>query len=263
MMTKDLNVCLYPMTIEWDNVQENLKSLDEKLKSVKKDTDLIILPETFTTGFPSGKSRDDIMAMVTDSRDLVIETLCEQAHKYNLAICCSIVYAEDGNLYNRGLFIEPNMEITYADKRHLFSMAGEDKIFTRGNKRLKIRYRGWNISMAICYDLRFPVWCRNIGNEYDLLIFTANWPEVRISAWEKLLPARAIENESYVCAVNCKGTDPNNFSFNGSSTILDFKGNNIGKEDDSLIYATLSLTALENFRCKFPAYTDADSFCIK
>lgn len=261
-MTQDLNVCLFPMTIQWDNITENLKTLESKLPEIRRDTDLLILPETFATGFPSGRTKGEIKEMISGSQDMVIDTLCELAHKYNLAICGSVIYNEEGELYNRGLFIEPNREITFADKRHLFTMAGEDRAFSKGDKRLKIRFRGWNISMVICYDLRFPVWCRNVNNEYDVLIVVANWPEVRVSAWDKLLPARAIENEAYVCAVDCKGTDQNNFAYNGSSTVIDFKGNSVGIDDDSLIYASLSKTALDKFRAKFPAYNDADTFRI-
>ena len=152
-------------------------------------------------------------------------------------------------------------------------MAGEDKIFSCGNKRLKIRFRGWNITMVTCYDIRFPVWNRNVSNEYDILIAVANWPEVRITAWNKLLPARAIENEAYVCAVNCKGTDNKGFSYDGSSMILDFKGNEIGKEitieekleNSTTPHSIMPLCHEQNltvFREKFPAYKDSDSFTI-
>lgn len=267
-MSKDLNVCLFPLCLEWDNIMTNLNALESALESMRRDTDLLILPETFTTGFPSGKSSEEISDMVAKYQDVVINTICNLARKYNIAICGSIVYYENGELFNRALFIEPNKEITFADKRHLFSMAGENEIFTPGNKRLGIRYRGWNIAMVVCYDVRFPVWCRNVGNEYDLLIAVANWPEVRISAWNKLLPARAIENEAYVCAVNCKGTDPKDFTYDGSSLVVDFKGNVIcenstdNSDTNEMIYAKLNREALERFREKFPAFTDADSFKI-
>lgn len=265
MISKDLNVCLYPMKIQWDNISENISTLKNSLSSVHPNTDLFILPETFATGFPSGKSKEEILNLINDNQQFLLSELRNLAHKYNLAIACTLIYAEKDRLYNRALFIEPNGDITHANKKHLFTMAGENEIFTPGDRRLKIRYRGWNIAMAICYDIRFPIWCRNVNNEYDILIVSANWPEVRISAWNKLLPARAIENEAYVCAVNCKGTDTKNFSYDGSSAIIDFKGNPIGTEihisdSDSMIYATLSRSALDKFREKFPAYADADPF---
>lgn len=273
MITKDLNVCLYPMKIVWDNIDYNLADLKRTLEHVHPQTDLLIIPETFSTGFPIGKEKETIVDMVSEKQDETFEQLKTLSNRHNLAIAGSCIYIDQQKLYNRAFFIEPNGDMTFADKRHLFTMAGEDKIFSCGNKRLKIRFRGWNITMVTCYDIRFPVWNRNVSNEYDILIAVANWPEVRITAWNKLLPARAIENEAYVCAVNCKGTDNKGFSYDGSSMILDFKGNEIGKEITveeklensttlALHYATLSRTKLDSFREKFPAYKDSDSFTI-
>lgn len=143
-------------------------------------------------------------------------------------------------------------------------MAGEDRVFSRGYQRMKVRYRGWNLAMVICYDIRFPVWCRNFDNEYDALIVVANWPDVRVGAWNALLPARAIENEAYVCAVNCKGTDSAGFTYDGASGVYDFKGKDVSVkiEPDDFVYATLSRERLDNFRAKFPAWRDADPFRI-
>lgn len=269
MITKDLNVCLFPMTITWDDVDANLKNLEKSLKSVHPQTDLVVIPETFSTGFPIGKNKDEIKAIAENTYTQAINTLKDLSNRRNFAIAGTIVCVEDDKLFNRAFFVEPNRDITFADKRHLFTMAGEDKIFSAGNKRLKIRYRGWNIAMIVCYDLRFPIWSRNINNEYDILLASANWPEVRISAWNKLLPARAIENLSYICGVDCTGTDNNGFNYDGSSMIIDFKGNEIGKsvpladdENQHFIYATLSRTKLDSFREKFPAWRDADQFSI-
>ncbi len=270
MITKDLNVCLFPMTIIWDNIDANLDNPNNSLKTVHPQTDLVVIPETFSTGFPTGKSTEEIKKIATDSYPKTIETLRNLSNRHNVAIAGSIVQEDDNRLVNRAFFAEPNGDVTFADKRHLFTMAGEDKIFSAGSNRLKIRYRGWNIAMIVCYDLRFPVWSRNIGNEYDILIVTANWPEVRISAWNKLLPARAIENLAYICAVNCNGTDTNGFKYDGSSKIIDYKGYEIGKtiplhdtSGQELIYATLSRTKLDSFRDKFPAWRDADIFQLK
>lgn len=269
MITKDLNVCLFPMNIIWDDVDANLKNLEKSLKSVHPQTDLVVIPETFSTGFPIGKNKDEIKAIAGNTFTQTINTLKDISNRKNFAIAGTIVCVEDNQLFNRAFFVEPNGDITFADKRHLFTMAGEDKIFSAGNKRLKIRYRGWNIAMIICYDLRFPIWSRNINNEYDILLVSANWPEVRITAWNKLLPARAIENLSYICGVDCSGTDNNGFNYDGSSMIIDFKGNEIGKsvpladdENQHYIYATLSRTKLDSFREKFPAWRDADQFSI-
>lgn len=137
-------------------------------------------------------------------------------------------------------------------------------MFSPGTRRLTVRYRGWNISMVICYDLRFPVWCRNTGSGYDLLIVVANWPQVRINAWKRLIPARAIENLAYVAAVDCRGTDSKGFVYDGSSSVVDFKGDEISVPDhiDNIIYASLSKERLDAFREKFPAHLDADTFTI-
>ncbi|MDE7509983.1 MAG: nitrilase family protein, partial [Muribaculaceae bacterium] len=132
-------------------------------------------------------------------------------------------------------------EVTFADKRHLFTMAGEHNNFSRGHNRLKVRFRGWEIAMVICYDIRFPVWCRNINNEYDLLIAVANWPKVRVDAWNQLLRARAIENEAYAVGVNCRGTDSGGFEYDGSSLAVDFKGKDLTVSTGAdHLYATLS-----------------------
>lgn len=145
-------------------------------------------------------------------------------------------------------------------------MAGENKIFSPGDRRLHVRFRGWNIAMVVCYDIRFPVWCRNVNNEYDLLIAVANWPDVRIDAWNKLCYARAIENEAYLCAVNCLGTDKHGFNYDGASHAVDFKGKDIAVDLERngllLKYANLSKEKLTRFREKFPAWNDADSFKI-
>ena len=182
------------------------------------------------------------------------------AARNNIAIAGSFIADSGGSLYNRAFFIEPSGEETFADKRHLFTMAGEHNSFSYGRDRLAVRFRGWNIAVVVCYDIRFPVWCRNVQNEYDLLIAVANWPKVRVNAWNQLLIARAIENEAYVCGVDCSGTDNNGFEYDGSSMAVDFKGKDISVERDSqesdpgtrILYANLSKEKLEAFRSKFP-----------
>ncbi len=269
MISKDLNVCLFPMTISWNDVDANLDNLKASLNSVHPQTDLVVIPETFSTGFPAGKNLNEIKEIASKNYTRTIDILKELSNTNNFAIAGTMVCLDDDRLFNRAFFVEPNGDITFADKKHLFTMAGEDKIFSAGNKRLSIRYRGWNIAMIVCYDLRFPVWSRNVNNSYDILLVSANWPEVRISAWNKLLPARAIENESYVCGVDCTGTDNNGFNYDGSSMIIDYKGNEIGKTvllpdatQQRFIYASLSRTKLDSFREKFPAWRDSDKFKI-
>jgi len=262
-LTKDLKVCLFPQNIIWNSKEENLSNLRKILDLVHHEADLLILPETFSTGFPTFKDKEEVRQLAERNSGETISEIRRLAYKYKIAICGSFVADTGGSLYNRLFFIEPSGEETFADKRHLFTMAGEDKIFSRGYDRMKVRYRGWNIAMIACYDIRFPVWCRNVDNEYDLLIAVANWPEVRVGTWNALLPARAIENEAYVCGVNCKGEDSNGFKYNGSSAAIDFKGKNITVEgNNGLLYATLSRERLDGFRQKFPAWKDNDSFAI-
>lgn len=264
MISKDLKVALIPFKIEWNQKDSNLSAFEEKVASVHPLTDLLILPETFSTGFPVGKEKEEVRELAERNSGKTIDLIKRLAHKYKMAICGSFIADTGGSLYNRLFFIEPSGEEYFSDKRHLFTMAGEDKIFSRGYKRLSVRYRGWNIAMVACYDIRFPVWCRNRNNEYDLLIAVANWPKVRINAWETLLAARAIENEAYVCGVNCSGVDPKEFEYNGSSDAIDFKGKSVTAklEGSDILYATLSRERLDKFREKFPAWRDADDFKI-
>lgn len=258
----DLKVCLFPMNIVWGDKEANLATLRQAIETVHPETDLLILPETFSTGFPVGQDKEEARELAERNTGKTIDEIKELAAKYKMAICGSFVADSGGSLYNRAFFIEPSGEETFEDKHHLFTMAGEEKVFSRGYQRLKIRYRGWNLAMVVCYDVRFPVWCRNVNNEYDALIVVANWPDVRVVAWNALLPARAIENEAYVCGVDCKGTDPKDFNYDGSSAVYDFKGKDVSVRFDQngLLYATLSRERLDTFRAKFPAWRDADPF---
>ncbi|MDE7402647.1 MAG: nitrilase family protein [Muribaculaceae bacterium] len=259
---KDLNVCLFPLAIKWGDKESNLKEVENALQQIHPDTDLLILPETFSTGFPVGMSKEQVRELAERNTGETIDRLKALAAKYTIAISGSYIADSGGSLYNRAFFIEPSGEETFEDKRHLFTMAREHEVFSRGYSRMRVRYRGWNLALIICYDLRFPVWCRNISNEYDALICIANWPEVRVNAWNTLLPARAIENEAYVCAVDCKGTDPAGYLYDGSSAVYDFKGKNVSvcQEGSPFIYATLSRDRIDAFRAKFPAWADADTF---
>lgn len=264
MNTNNLKVCLYPQPIIWTDKAANLENLKNILEKVHPETDLFILPETFSTGFPVGMTKDEVRELAERNTGKTIDYIKSLCRQYNLAIAGSFIADSGGSLYNRAFFIEPSGEETFCDKRHLFTMAGEHNIFSAGYGRMSVRFRGWNIAMIVCYDVRFPVWCRNKGNEYDLLIAVANWPKARVDAWNKLLYARAIENETYVCGVDCLGTDNKGFEYDGSSLALDFKGKDIGVRDNEngLIYALLSKEKLTSFREKFPAWNDADEFKI-
>lgn len=263
-MKNNLHICLYPQEIMWNSKGVNLRNLASTLERVHPDTDLLVLPETFSTGFLCG-DKEAIREVAERNTGATVDFIKGLASRHNIAIAGSFIADSGGSLYNRAFFIEPSGEETFADKKHLFTMAGEHKVFSPGFERMRVRYRGWNISMVVCYDIRFPVWCRNRRNEYDLLLAVANWPDVRVDAWNQLLRARAIENEAYVCGVDCRGVDPGGFNYDGSSMALDFKGKDISirSESSDLIYASLSMEKLVRFREKFPAWMDADEFSME
>lgn len=271
--TKDLKVALFPMPITWGVKAANIDTLLEAMPQIYPQIDLLILPETFSTGFPSGMGKEEVRKLAERNTGKTIDLVKALAKEYGMGICGSYVAETGGLLFNRAFFIEPGGGEFFADKKHLFTMAGEDKVFRAGDSRLNVRFRGWNISMVICYDVRFPVWCRNSTDPYQLLIAVANWPQQRIDAWEQLLRARAIENQAYVCGVDCLGTDPQGNIYNGSSQALDFLGKDTGvrceidlkwRSGDTeyvkapIIYANLEAAKLDRFRTKFAAWRDAD-----
>lgn len=263
MPASNLNVALLPLEIKWGDKQTNLKNVEEAFRMLHPATDLVVLPETFSTGFPSGNDKEQVRAMSERNTGATVEFVKGLARRHSVAVAGSFIADSGGSLYNRAFFIEPGGEETFADKRHLFTMAGEDKVFSPGFTRLKVRYRGWNIAMVVCYDIRFPVWCRNELNAYDVLIAVANWPQVRVDAWNQLLRARAIENEAYVLGVNCKGTDLAGFDYPGASGAYDFKGRQTASgasAETPFMYASLDMEKLLRFRDKFPAWRDADTF---
>lgn len=269
-----LRVSILQMDIAWENKQDNLRRLREKLEALRGATEIIVLPETFSTGF--SMNTDTLAEPVTGN---TITTLRQWASEYQIAIAGSYIACEENfvssesnpssyknsTYYNRAFFLTPEGEAYFYDKRHLFRMGNETDNFTAGSRRIIIPYRGWNILLLVCYDLRFPVWSRNTGNEYDLLIYVANWPVPRRKVWDILLQTRALENISYVCGVNRIGKDSNSFSYNGGSAIYSYKGEmqiQVPDHEEGTATATLELSALQEFRNKFPAWKDADSFTI-
>lgn len=259
-MTENLRISMVQSGIIWEDRDENLRYYGELLRRVSGKTDIAILPETFTTGFSMHAEK------LADTMDgPTIPAIRKWAGKYKLAVAGSFIAKEDDRYYNRAFFITPEGESSFYDKRHLFRMAHEDKHFTSGNTRTVVSYKGWNICLQVCYDLRFPVWSRNVGNEYDLLIYVANWPEVRRRAWISLLQARAIENMTYVCGVNRVGVDGNGFTFCGDSMVFSPKGiklADVGRREEVIRTCSLGHLELEEFRTKFPAWKDADVFVI-
>ncbi|MDR1090228.1 MAG: amidohydrolase [Prevotella sp.] len=254
-----LRITLVQYDIAWEDKQKNLNRIESIVSELAGQTDVIVLPEMFSTGFTMN-SRN--LAEPTDGK--TIGQIKEWAAKSDVAICGSYIAVEDGTYYNRGFFIAPGEEYYY-DKRHLFRMSTEPESFSAGKSCLIFEHKGFRICLQICYDLRFPVWTRNVNNEYDLLIYTANWPASRIKVWETLLPARAIENMSYICGVNRVGTDGNGLVYNGCSKLINARGeeiSNIGISQEQAETVQISKTGLETFRAKFPVWKDADEFKI-
>lgn len=257
-MVGDLRITMIQAHIIWEDKEENLSYYGELLRRVSGRTDLAVLPETFSTGFSMQVEK---LADPMDGQ--TVSLIKEWAKKYKMAVTGSFIAKEEDKFYNRAFFITPEGEAHYYDKRHLFRMANEDKHFSAGDKRLVVAYKGWKIGLQVCYDLRFPVWSRSVNNEYDLLIYVANWPEARKKAWTALLRARAIENMAYVCGVNRVGIDGKGFVFSGESRIYDARGKKLvdaGKGDEISCTCTLSKEDLDTFRAKFPAWKDADAF---
>lgn len=258
-MANSLLVTLVQSSLVWENPNANRVYFENLLQKIKK-TDLILLPEMFATGFTMNTKLAETMQGET------ITWMKQMAKKKKLAVAGSLVIEENKKIYNRFVWVSPNGEIFTYDKRHLFSMANEHKHYTAGTEKIIIHYKGWKILPLVCYDLRFPVWSRNRNNEYDLLLYTANWPKPRIAAWSKLLEARAIENQCYVMGVNRIGKDATGKDYTGNSAVIDAKGNKISKTKPgkvSVETVKLDLKELNDYRKKFPLANDADSFEIK
>lgn len=245
--------------LTWENKTANFRNLEILIKPLFNKTDLVILPETFNTGF----SMNPLELSETEDGE-TFRWLSEMSESGNFGICGSYLVHDQGKYYNRWVFVSPEKEKQFYNKRHLFSIGGEGKLLTRGKNRLAFNFRGLRISPYICYDLRFPVWSRN-RNDCDLIIYAANWPEVRREVWNTLLKARAIENQCFVAGSNIVGTDGEGIKYCGDSAIINPRGEvlvsaQLNKEE--VISAELSLSELNEFRIKFPVSADADKFTI-
>lgn len=259
-MEHNLRISMIQSHIIWEDKDENLGYYGELIRRVSGKTDIAVLPETFSTGFSMNVEN---LADTTDGT--TIATVKEWAQKYKLAVVGSFIALDNDKYYNRAFFITPEGEEYYYDKRHLFRMAEEDSYFSAGQRKVIVPYKGWNICLQVCYDLRFPVWSRNVDNEYDLLIYVANWPEARKRVWKTLLQARAMENMAFVCGVNRVGIDGKGFVYRGDSMIFSPKGKKLadaGKREEITRTCTLDKEDLAKLRKKFPAWMDADRFEI-
>jgi predicted amidohydrolase len=257
---RDLKITLIQTELVWENIDSNLAGFDAKIDAIKDDTHLIVLPEMFTTGFSMNAAE-----LAQDMNGPSIAWIKEKSRQKNVDIVGSVIIKDDGKFFNRLLWAKPDGKIFTYDKKHLFRMAGEEKVYSAGYKNITVELLGWKIRPFICYDLRFPVWTRNIANQYDAAIFIANWPERRSLHWKLLLQARAIENQCYVIGVNRVGTDGNGLPYSGDSSIFDPWGNILFQKSNQECTHTaeLSCDVLEKSRESFPVWMDADNDLIR
>ncbi len=245
--------------LHWEDKIQNLSHLTHKMADLKGKTDIIVLPEMFTTGFTM---RPNLFAETMEGES--VAWMRQQAKALEADICGSLIIVENGIFYNRLVWMHANGRHEVYDKRHLFGLADEPKYYGSGSARLLLNCKGWKICPLICYDIRFPVWSRNV-DEYDILIYVANFPERRIHAWSSLLVARAIENQAYVVGVNRVGEDGNGIYHSGDTAVIDFEGNTIYKmsHEEDIETHIFDKKDLSDFRQKLPFLKDKDEFMLK
>ena len=254
-----MRIALIQTDLFWQNASKNRENFDSKINEIQSEVHLIVLPEMFSTGFTMNASE-----VAETMQGETVEWMKLKAKQKNAAITGSLVITENGKYYNRMFFVFPSGEIQYYDKRHSFSLAGENKVYTHGNQKVIIDYLDWKICLQVCYDLRFPVFVRNVEN-YDLILYVANWPKVRTNAWDVLLKARAIENLSYVVGVNRIGNDAHDYEHIGHSQAIDFLGNYIiePQEKNGIFVAELDKNTMYETRKKLDFLSDRDQFEIR
>ena len=256
-MQNELKIAIIQANLVWENPIQNRTNFSEKINTVSEAVDLIILPEMFTSGFTMNA---ETIAETMDGE--TVTWLKNLAQEKDAAITGSIVVKEHGDYFNRCFFVKPDGTISTYDKRHTFTLAGEHKVYKAGKTKTIINYKGWSICPLICYDLRFPVWARNVEN-YDLLLYVANWPKVRINAWDILLKARAIENMAYCIGVNRVGLDGNNYEYPGHSAAYDVLGNridSISEDKETIDIVVLEKKHIKKYRDKLNFLNDKDDF---
>ncbi len=258
-MQEQLQIALIQADLVWENPEQNRKQFSEKIKAISKPVDLILLPEMFTTGFTMQAQH-----VAETMNGETVAWMKMMASQTNAAIVGSVVISENNCFYNRLLFVEPSGVITIYDKKHTFTLVGEEKVYTSGTKKVIVDYKGWKICPLICYDLRFPVWARNV-EDYDILLYVANWPKPRVTAWDALLKARAIENMSYCIGVNRVGIDGVNSEYSGHSGCYDVLGNlitNITPSQEETEVVTLEKKHVSRYRNKLKFLNDKDDFSL-
>jgi predicted amidohydrolase len=257
-----LTITLIQTNLHWEDKAANLAMLEEKIMGIAEKTELVVLPEMFSTGFSMQPA-----SLAETMQGEAVTWMKKIAAAKKIILTGSLIITEDKHYFNRLLWVLPDGHLGYYDKRHRFAFAGEDEQYTPGNKRLIASVKGWKINLQICYDLRFPVWARQESGEapeYDILLYVANWPERRIHAWKSLLTARAIENQCYVVGVNRVGNDGNGIYHSGNSMVIDALGSTLyeKKEEEDIHTIVLQKDPLDEIRTKFPFWKDADDFNI-
>jgi omega-amidase len=256
-MQEELHISIIQTDLHWEDREQNIEHLTNSLAKLSGKTDIIVLPETFTTGFSMNPG-------IAESGNETLEWMKKMAAEKNAALAGSFFVNDHGKCYNRLHFVEPNGKTTIYNKKHLFRLTNEQDIFSAGEQQMIVEYKGWKISLLVCYDLRFPVWMRRSEkNDYDLLLLVANWPERRSFAWNHLLIARAIENQSYVVASNRVGTDGTGTLYAGESCIIDPMGQYAGKGAPfyvEVIESTVRYSKLTSIRKALPFFEDRDVF---
>ena len=254
-----MKTALIQSAIIWENPEANRNYFEQKINTISESIDLIVLPEMFTTGFTMNP---ETVAETMDGKTMGWLQSLAKAKK--TAITGSLIVTDNNNFYNRLVFVFPSGEIQFYDKRHLFTLAGEDKVYTSGTQKLIVDYLGWKICPLVCYDLRFPVFARNVEN-YDLLLYVANWPKPRINAWDILIKARSVENMCYTIGVNRNGVDNANLEYVGHSQAVDFLGNYIlePQETEGVFIVEFDKEKMNNARNKLGFLNDRESFEIK
>jgi len=254
-----IKITTFQAYLFWENIDKNLQNLGLRLSAIREKTDLIVLPEMFSTGFSMNPE-----TLAEEMNGKTMQWMEAQAYKFECVITGSMIIREDGKFYNRLIWMRPDGTFEKYDKRHLFGFAGEDKYYTGGDKKLFVELNGWKICPVICYDLRFPVWLRNTHGEYDMLLVVANWPERRSLHWRTLIPARAVENQAYVVAVNRVGHDGNEIFHSGDSMCIDPNGKVVyyKPNDEDLYTFSINLEEVKKSRQAHPFLKDADEFRI-
>ena len=253
-----MKIALVQSDLCWEDALKNRNNFESQINQIDSEVNLIVLPEMFSTGFTM-----NALAMAETMKGETILWMKSIAKQKNCAVTGSLIITENNQYYNRMFFVFPSGEIQYYDKRHLFTLAGEDKTYTSGTEKVVVDYLDWKICLQVCYDLRFPVFARNVEN-YDLLLYVANWPKVRTNAWDILLKARAVENLSYVVGVNRIGFDAHNYEHIGHSQVVDFLGNYIlePQETEGVFIVELDKSVMLETRKKLDFLSDMDAFTI-